>query len=61
MKLTPKQIEYVNKEREILIRLIEAKKADKVYNGIGGDQMRLHMLQIIIELHNLEVEKKDES
>lgn len=55
MKLTPKQIDYVNKEKEILIRLIEAKKRDKVSDGIIGDRIRLQMLQIIIDLHNIEL------
>ena len=54
-QLTGKQIDYVNKEREILIRLIEAKKRDKVSDGIIGDRIRLQMLQIIIDLHNIEL------
>ena len=58
MKLSPKQIEYVNRERDVLIRVIRAKERDKVYSGLGGDQMRLRMIQTIIELHNLEVEVK---
>jgi hypothetical protein len=58
MKLTPKQIQYINKEREILIRLIEAKKGDNVWRGLGGDQIRLQTLQMIIDLHNLECEEK---
>jgi hypothetical protein len=58
MKLTPKQIQYINKEREILIRLIEAKKRDKVSDGIIGDRIRLQTIQIIIDLHNIECEEK---
>ena len=56
MKLTPKQIEYINKEREILIRVIEAKKASKAYVGLGLDQTRMEAIKLIIALHNLEVE-----
>ena len=61
MKLTPKQIEYINKEREILIRVIEAKKSSKAYVGLGLDQTRMEAIKLIIKLHNLEVEgeKKD--
>lgn len=55
MKLTSKQIEWINKERAVLKQLIQAKEKDKVYTGLGGDKIRLHQLQIIIDLHNIEV------
>jgi hypothetical protein len=61
MKLTSKQIDYVNKEREVLIRLIEAKKKDNVVTAIWSDHLRLQMIQLIIDLHNLEIGKKDET
>jgi hypothetical protein len=61
MKLSPKQIEYINKEREILIRLIEAKEKNKIDAGLGGDRIRLKTIQLIIDLHNLEIGKKDET
>ncbi len=54
MKLTPKQIEYINKEQEILIRLIKAKEKSETYAGIGYDRQRLQMINLIIELHNIE-------
>ncbi len=61
MKLSPKQIEYVNKEKEILIRLIAAKEKSQTYAGIWGDRQKLQMIQLIIDLHNLEIGKKDET
>ena len=61
MKLTSKQIEYVNKEKEILIRLIAAKEKSQTYAGIWGDRQKLQMIQLIIDLHNLEIGKKDET
>ncbi len=59
MKLTPKQIEYINKERDFLIQQIKFKEEYNVDTGIWGDKLRLQQIQLIIELHNLEVEKKD--
>ena len=61
MKLSPKQIEYINKEREILIRVIEAKKASKTIAGLGADQTKMEIIKLVIALHNLEVngEKND--
>jgi hypothetical protein len=61
MKLSSKQIEYVNKEKEILIRLIAAKEKSQTYVGILSDRQKLHMIQLIIDLHNLEIGKKDET
>lgn len=59
MDLTPKQIEWINREREVLIRLIESKETSNIYNGLGEDRIRLQTIQIIIDLHNLEVRKND--
>jgi hypothetical protein len=61
MKLSPKQIEYINKEREILIRLIGAKEKSETWRGLGADRLRLQTIHLIIELHNLEIGKKDET
>jgi hypothetical protein len=61
MKLSPKQIEYINKEKEILIRLIDAKEKSETWRGLGADRLRLQTIQLIIDLHNLEIVKKDET
>lgn len=59
MKLSPKQIEFVNAERRHYKDLIAAKEAQKVYAGIDYDRMQLQILQMIIALHNLEVKEKE--
>jgi hypothetical protein len=61
MKLSSKQIEYINKEKEILIRLIYAKEKSETWRGLGADRQKLQMIQLIIDLHNLEIVKKDET
>lgn len=66
MKLTPKQIDYFNKEREKLIFKMELKKKHKLYNlekvwDYVDDQARMEAFKLLSELHNLEVEKKDEN
>ncbi len=61
MKLSPKQIDYINVERDVLIRLIAAKEKSEAYAGIWGDRQKLQMIQLIIDLHNLEIRKKDET
>ena len=61
MKLSSKQIEYINKEKEILIRLIYAKEKSETSRGLGADRQKLQMIQLIIDLHNLEIIKKDET
>jgi|694.fasta_scaffold25162_28 hypothetical protein len=61
MKLSSKQIEYINKEKEILIRLIYAKEKSETWRGLGADRQKLQMIQLIIDLHNLEIIKKDET
>lgn len=59
MKLTPKQIEYFNKEREKLIYKIELKKKHNVIDGKIIDHARMEAFKLISELHNLEVNKDD--
>jgi hypothetical protein len=61
MKLSPKQIEWINNERRHYIELIAAKESGGVSRGIGWDKSQLQMLQVIIALHNLEIGKKDET
>jgi len=61
MKLTPKQIDYFNKEREKLIFEIELKKKHKIIDGTLRDMARMEAFKLLSELHNLEVEKKDET
>ena len=58
MKLTPKQIEHFNKEREKLIYQIELKKKHKIHDGLFIDVARMEAFKILSELHNLEVDKK---
>jgi hypothetical protein len=57
MILTPKQIEYINNEKRHYIRLVEAKEKSKTYAGIGYDRTQLQLLQLIIDLHNIEINK----
>jgi len=59
MKLTPKQIEYFNKEREKLIFEMEVKKKHKINDGKILDHARMEAFKLISELHNLEVNKDD--
>ncbi len=56
MKLSPKQIEWINNERRHYIELIAAKESGGVSRGIGWDKSQLQMLQVIIALHNLEIQ-----
>lgn len=60
MKLTPKQIEWINEEREHLKQQIKFKEEYNVDTGIWGDRLRLQNIQLIIHLHNLEVNDKKE-
>lgn len=60
-KMSPKQIEYFNKEREKLIYKIELKKQHKIIDGQFLDLARMEAFKLLSELHNLEVEKKDEN
>lgn len=57
MILSPKQIEWINNEKRHYIELIEAKKKSEVYAGIGNDRIQLQALQLIIDLHNIEINK----
>jgi len=61
MKLSPKQIEYVNKERDHLIQQIKFKEEYNVDQGIWGDKLRLQQINLIIDLHNLEVRGSNET
>ncbi len=60
MKLTPKQVAYINQQREVLIQVIEAKKKSNAPIGIIRDYTRLDALKLIIELHNLEIQNSEE-
>ena len=59
-KLSPKQIDYLNKERDILIERIELKRKHKIPDGTIPDSGRMEAIKLIIELHNLELKKKDD-
>ena len=55
MKLTSKQIKYINNERQKLIDTLEFKKKYNVVDGTLADWDRLRAINLISELHNLEV------
>ena len=57
MKLTPKQVDHFNKEREKLIYKIELKKQHKIHDGLMLDYARMEAFKLLSELHNLEVNK----
>lgn len=54
MELTSRQIKYLNTERKIILRIIEAKEKDGVHTGLGADTIRLQMIQLLLELSYLE-------
>lgn len=54
MKLTPKQVEWLNKEQEIVQRIIESEPERGLWNYI----MQQQMLGIIARLHNITVKEE---
>lgn len=59
MKLTPKQVEWINEEKKFYQEMIRDKKKHSVDGGILGDQIHLSILDVIITLHNIELEDKN--
>lgn len=57
MILSPKQIEWINNEKRVYTELIAAKEKSEVFSGLGNDRIYLQALQLIINLHNIEINK----
>ena len=55
MKLTPRQIDHFNRERDKLIYQIELKKKHKINDGLFLDIARMEAFKLVSELHNLEL------
>ena len=55
MKLTQRQVDYINAERQVLLKLIKAKEDSKVHRGLITDYARLQAIDLAINLHNLEI------
>lgn len=56
MMLTPEQRKWIMNEKEILARVIKAKRDSKAYSGIWNDQSRYEQICLIIQLHNVAME-----
>lgn len=57
MHLTPEQIVYINKEREVVNRILQAEPG----KGFLRQVMRQEAIQLIIAMHNIENEKRNEA
>ena len=55
MKLTPRQIDYFNRERDKLIYQIELKRKHDIHDGLFLDLARMEAFKLVSELHNLEL------
>ena len=57
MHLTPEQIVYINKEREVVNRILMADPG----KGYLRYAMRQEAIQLIIAMHNIENNKRNEA